>query len=122
MLFMTSFRQYIFFLFPLLCIVHTITMYQLNEVSEREKEGIVDEENKQDSDVSSHVMRDLAYFVFCTYGLYCYSRTLVTRFITYEKSQLQQAYLTNLFDQQKDGLVVLKPRPPSKEEQLSEAN
>ena len=81
-------------------------MYQLNEVSEREKEGIVDEENKQDSDVSSHVMRDLAYFVFCTYGLYCYSRTLVTRFITYEKSQLQQAYLTNLFDQQKDGLVV----------------
>ena len=64
-------------------------MYQLNAVSEREMEDIVDEENKQDSHVSSHVIRDLAYFVFCTYGLYCYSWTLVTRFITYEKSQLQ---------------------------------
>ena len=55
--------------------------------------------------------RDLMYYIFCSGGLYSFHSTLVNRFITYEKSCLQQSYLTKVFQEQRDGLVVLKPRP-----------
>ena len=59
---------------------------------------------------SNNAARDLSYFIYCSWGLYCYSSTLVNRFITYETSRLQQSYMTKLFHEQRDGLVVLKPR------------
>ena len=109
MLWLTSFRTFICFLFPVLCISQVIIVRLNNELTQKKLEqfGLEDEVIFQQT---NNIMRDLNLFIYCAWGLYCYSSTLVNRFITYETSRLQQSYMTKLFHEQRDGLVVLKPR------------
>ena len=60
--------------------------------------------------IISTIMRDFAFILFISMGIYSHKSTLVNRFITHERSQLQQRQLAKVFHEQPDGLVVLKQR------------
>ena len=61
-------------------------------------------------DNNSTILRDFGYVFFITMGIYSQKSTLVSRFITHERSQLQQRQLAKVFHEQPDGLIVLKQR------------
>lgn len=56
------------------------------------------------------LMRDVGGIIFIAMGIYSHKSTLVNRFITYERSQLMQRQLSKVFQEQPDGLLVLKQR------------
>ena len=52
--------------------------------------------------------RDFILIIIITAGIFVNKSSTVRRFVTFEKSQVQQIQLTKIFNVATDGLVVLK--------------
>ena len=55
--------------------------------------------------------REFGLIVFISLGIFSNKSNIVHRYITFEKSKMSQIQLATLFNEQADGLVVLKQRP-----------
>lgn len=56
------------------------------------------------------IIRESVHFGTIAACIYFYAQTLVSRFISYKKDEMQQACYTKVFTEHQDGLLVLGER------------
>ena len=105
MLVLTHWKIFLYFVLPFSLLMQRVMISQ----TERVYQGTVNCDSMMENfNASSHISRDSCIILFISYGIFSHCKTLVSRFIVFEKSIIQQKQLTQVFNEQSDGLVVLK--------------
>ena len=84
MVFLTQFRTYLFLVAPFGFLLHCVILFQTNILVDKSCNNLLDNYS-----IKTHITRDISLLAFASYGIYSHSKTIVSRFISYEKNQEQ---------------------------------
>ena len=107
MLFLTQWKHFFYFALPFSLVMQSVLL----SYSEQVYGGAVNCDSMMENfTTSATILKDFTLILVIALGIFSHCKALVSRFIMFEKSKIQQSQLTQVFHEQSDGLIVLKQK------------